>query len=295
MKQTVCIQNPAKLSVRHSSLTVDSNCGYTELPLEDIWVVIIETHLAQISSAALSAIVDAGIGVMICGSNHMPNGILLPLGAHSRHAQIVKNQLEMSKPLKKRLWQRIVQAKILNQAKVLELLGLESKPIKKIASSVKSGDVDNRESVAAAMYFTQLIQDGTRRDSCRTSPLDYGYSVLRAGIGRAAVGGGWLVSQGIHHANNLNAFNLVDDLIEPFRPVIDLMVMEEKITGPLSPADKAILASIFECSVIVENRKYSVQSAINLELESLRKAVLCDDATQLALPLITEYEKTQGE
>ena len=97
MKQTVCIQHPANLSVRHSSLTVDNDCGHTELPLEDIWVVIIETHLVQISSAALSAIVDAGIGVMICGSNHMPNGILLPLGAHSRHAQIVKNQLEMSK------------------------------------------------------------------------------------------------------------------------------------------------------------------------------------------------------
>ena len=138
-KRTVCIQNPAKLSVRNSSLMIEQGTEMASVPLEDIWVVIIETHRAQVTAKALSSIVDAGIGVMTCGTNHMPNGLLLPLGAHSRHAAIVEDQLLVSTSLRKRLWQRIVVAKIRNQASVLELTGKDASLVSLHAAKVLSG------------------------------------------------------------------------------------------------------------------------------------------------------------
>lgn len=291
-KRTICIQNAASLSVKNAALAIEQQGELKGLiPLEDIWVLIIETHRAQITTAALSKMVDAGIGVMFCGDDHMPNGLLLPLGAHSRHSAIVEDQLAISKPLQKRLWQRIVKAKINNQATVLDLMGLDGAPIRSWSKDVLSGDTTNRESVAASAYFKKLISEGNRRSGPFSSALDYGYTVLRAGIGRAAVGGGWLVSRGIHHDNNLNAFNLVDDLIEPFRPVVDLLIVERVIEGELTSDIKRELASIFECLVQIPSGKVPVQTAIENELDSFKKAVRVGDASLLELPSVIPLEK----
>ena len=295
-KRTICIQNPASLSIRDSALAIHMDGSLRGLiPLEDIWVLIIETHQAQITTAALSSLVDAGIGVMLCGEDHMPNGLLLPLGAHSRHAAIVDDQLAISKPLQKRLWQRVVKAKISNQATVLELLGLDSSKLRAAEKEVLSGDTTNRESVAASAYFKLMAPKGGRRSGTITPALDYGYTVLRAGIGRTAVSGGWLVSRGIHHCNNLNAFNLVDDLIEPFRPIVDLLVVQEEIGGPLDSDDKRRLAEIFEYLVSTGQGSMSVQSAIELELDSLKAAVNAGDASLLQLPAIVPLAKAALE
>ncbi len=295
-KRTVCIQNPAALFVKNDALAISKGGAVqARIPLEDIWVLIIESHQAQITTAALSKMVDAGIGVMLCGDDHMPNGLLLPLGAHSRHAAIVEDQLAISKPLQKRLWQRIVKAKISNQAKALELLGNDAAYLYDAVKSVQSGDVTNRESVAASWYFKRLIPNGTRRNGALTPALDYGYAVLRAGIGRCAVSGGWLVSRGIHHSNNLNAFNLVDDLIEPFRPMIDLLVLTEGLDGKLTPEKKLKLASIFEYQVVTAVGIMTVQSAIELELDTLKAAILGGDAALLRLPGVIPLAKASLE
>ena len=295
MKQTICIQSPSRLSVKHASLIIEKDGAHIELPLEDIWVIILETHQATITASALSAIVDSGIGVMTCGINHMPNGLLLPIGAHSRHSEIVDNQLAMPKPLKKRLWQAIVASKIRNQAAVLSICNIEPDSLLEYANEVRSGDTTARESVAAASYFKKIIPEGTRREGKITAALDYGYAVLRAGIARTAVSGGWLVSRGIHHNNKLNAFNLVDDLIEPFRPTVDLLILQEKINGDLTPKSKALLASVFEMTVSVCGEDCSVQTAIEKELASLRRAVIADDATLIELPVIKKYAKARNE
>lgn len=288
-KRTICIQNPAKLSVRNSSLVIQQEEGQASIPLEDLWVIIIETHRAQVTAKALSSIVEAGIGVMTCGQDHMPNGLLLPLGAHSRHAAIVEDQLLMSAPLKKRLWQRIVVSKIRNQSAALELMGKNSSSVRCHATKVLSGDTSSRESVAASAYFKQMLPYGTRHEGPFSTALNYGYSVLRAGVARAAVAGGWLVSRGIHHSSNLNAFNLVDDLIEPFRPVVDIDVVRSDLQGPLTSASKKLLATVFEHLVICGGKRTTVQSAIERELETLREAVLSRDASRLLLPEIEGY------
>lgn len=286
-KRTICIQNAASLSIKNDALAISQHGELRGLiPLEDIWVLIIETHQAQITTAALSKFTDAGIGVMFCGDDHMPNGLLLPLGAHSRHAAIVDDQLAISKPMQKRLWQRIVKAKISNQASVLDLLGFDGSALRAMAKEVLSGDTSNRESVAASAYFKRVLPEGNRRNGPFTAALDYGYTVLRAGIGRTAVSGGWLVSRGIHHSNNLNAFNLVDDLIEPFRPAVDLLVIQEGLGGDLTVDTKRELASIFEYLVKIPLGNVPLQVAIENELDTLKAAVKAADASLLELPVV---------
>ena len=295
-KRTICIQNRAKLSVRAGSLVVSQEGRETPVPLEDIWVVILETHQAQITSAALSALADAGIGVMTCGRDHMPNGLALPIGAHSRHAAIVENQLAIPKPLKKQLWRRIVVQKIANQAAALDLLGKDGSAVRRHGGpAVLSDDSSGREAVAAAAYFKLLLPEGTRRDGPYAAALDYGYGVLRAAIGRVAVSGGWLVSRGLHHHSDLNAFNLVDDLIEPFRALVDLLVVANGLKGDLTHESKCALAGIFEYEMHVGREHLGVQAAIEEAFDTLKTAVLENNAERLRLPAPVALRRVRTE
>lgn len=283
-QQTVLIQQKAYLHVKHGLLAIEIGDSEITIPLEDIWVIIIESHQTTVTTACISKIVDAGIGMVVCGDDHMPNGLMLPIGAHSRHARIAEDQLAMSMPLKKQLWKQIVKMKILNQATVLQELGLPADPLPEYAQSVQSGDASNREGAAASLYFQRLIVGGTRRTGPQSGALDYGYSIVRAGIGRAAVGGGWLVSQGLHHHSIYNAFNLVDDLIEPFRPLVDLIVMSYGVQDPLCAKDKALLARVFEHVMVMDGKRCGCQQCIEGMVSSLRTAVLEKDARRLKLP-----------
>lgn len=289
-QRTILIQSKAHLCIKNGLLRISMDGRDATIPLEDIWVVIVESHQTTLTVACMSQLNDAGIGVMICGRDHMPNGLLLPIGAHSRHARIVEDQLAMTQPLKKQLWRRIVQAKINNQAAVLREMGLSPDPLPAYAKTVLSGDSDNREGAAAAAYFKALISEGTRRHSMQSSALDYGYGVLRAGIGRVAVGGGWLVSQGLHHHSIYNAFNLVDDLIEPFRPLVDLIVMSYGVEEPLGPRDKALLARVFEHVMTIDGKRCGCQQCIDTTFSSLRTAVLEKDPKKLLLPELKGLE-----
>ena len=128
-QRTILIHSKAHLCIKNGLLMITVDDRSSTIPLEDIWVVIVESHQTTLTVACMSQLNDAGIGVMICGRDHMPNGLMLPMGAHSRHARIVEDQLAMSLPLKKQLWKRIVQAKILNQAAVLTEMGLPTGPL----------------------------------------------------------------------------------------------------------------------------------------------------------------------
>lgn len=287
-KRTICIQNPAKLSIDHSSLVISQQETYCAIPLEDIWVLVLESQQATLTTATLSRLADGGIGVLVCGGNHMPNSLSLPLGAHSRHAAIVEHQLSLTKPFKKQVWMKIIKQKISNQAKVMEILGHDPTKLKQYAKEVLSDDSTGREAVAAAEYFKQILPIGSRREGPYAALLDYGYAILRAGIGRAAVSNGWLVSQGVHHASDLNAFNLVDDFIEPFRPLVDLMILQNCQEPTLTTQNKQILASVFENNVLMENRITNVQAAIEQTFESFKESVLNKDSSSLTLPDVIE-------
>ncbi len=290
-KRTICIQNPARLHSQHNALVIESDAGSTQIPFEDIWVVIIESNQVLITSYLLAELSEYGIGAITCGKDHMPAGLHLPLEAHSRHAAIVEDQLLVSKPLAKQLWQRIVKSKILNQARCLEILEIDgSRKLRQYAHEVASGDTTGREAAAAAEYFKNYITVGTRRDGPYVAPLDYGYAILRAGIARETVAGGWLISRGFHHSSNLNAFNLVDDLLEPFRPTVDLLVERERLYESFDTQTRTHLAKIFEYRVLVNGEKYTVQSAIEEELDSLKHAIKEKDASSLLLPELIPLE-----
>ena len=296
MLQTVAIRTPKHLCIKDNSLIIrekGSSIVLGKIALSDIWVIIIDNPQVTMTSALISGINDAGIGVLYCGSDHMPNGLALPLGAHSRHAEIVEHQLAISKPLRNQIWKRIVSKKIENQAKTLTLCfgdSAEAKKIRGYAQEVQSNDKTNRESAAASEYFKALLPYGTRWNGPMTAPLNYGYAILRSGIAQCAVSHGWLVSRGIHHHSAENAFNLVDDLIEPFRPIVDLKVVSDNILEPLSTLNKKALTEVTSILVSIDGRRHSVQTAIDIYCESLRRAVELKDVDQLLLPDIIGLE-----
>ena len=300
MRQTVTVRNPRHLSLRDKRLVIrekgpgsHGDVVLAEIPLSDIWVVIIDSPQITMTSALVSEMNDAGIGVMYCGRDHMPNGLCLPLGAHSRHAEIVEHQLAIPKPLRNRLWRRIVVSKILNQARALELSGGDVSDVARVrgyAAEVHSNDRTHREAPAAADYFAAMLPFGTRREGPMAAPLDYGYAVVRAGIAQCAVSHGWLVSRGIHHHSADNAFNLVDDLIEPFRAVVDLLVVTENILDPLTPADKAKLTTVTSVLMRIDGRECPIQMAIDVFSESMRRAIELRDADMLLTPELIGLE-----
>lgn len=296
MLLTVTICTPKYLCVQDNCLVIKDRHEdkvLDKIPLSDIWVIIIDNPQVSITASLMGQVNDAGIGVLFCGSNHMPNGLALPIGAHSRHVEIVEHQLAISKPLRNQLWAKIVRRKIENQARALELCGGKPCDVEKILSyarDVQSNDKTHREGAAAGEYFSKLLPYGSRWTGPMTAPLNFGYAILRTGIAQCAVSHGWLVSRGIHHHSAENAFNLVDDLIEPFRAVVDLMVVKENLLAPLSRLNKDTLTKATSVLVLLDNKEMPVQTAIDVYCESLRRAIELKDSDQLLLPTLIGLE-----
>lgn len=296
MLLTVTISTPKYLCVQDRCLVIKERHEdkvLDKIPLSDIWVIIIDNPQVSITASLMGQINDAGIGVLFCGSNHMPNGLALPIGAHSRHAEIVEHQLAISKPLINQLWAKITRRKIENQARALELCGGKPGDVEKIlnyARDVQSNDKTHREGAAAGEYFSKLLPYGSRWTGPMTAPLNFGYAILRTGIAQRAVSHGWLVSRGIHHHSAENAFNLVDDFIEPFRAVVDLMVVKENILAPLSRTNKETLTKVTSVIVLLDDKEMPVQTAIDFYCESLRRAIELKDSDQLLLPTLIGLE-----
>jgi len=226
------ITKPCKLSVKNRQLVYEpADDTPLKLPLEDISVIIFENRQILLNSNLLSELSEYDIVLISSDNTHLPSGTFFPYHNHSRYSEIAWIQTESSEPLKKRLWQEIVKAKINNQAAVLEALNKDGyKKLYEIARQVQSGDVKNAEAYAANLYWKYLWEDFNRSNDkdIRNSALNYGYAVIRGTMARSVVGSGLLPCFGVHHANKLNQFNLVDDLMEPFRPFLDYRVATMK-------------------------------------------------------------------
>jgi CRISPR-associated protein Cas1 len=236
----VQITRPARLSLEDGQLAVAQDEGEVRLALEDIAWLIVDTPQATLTSTLLSACMEAGIAVMTTDARHMPSGLLLPFHRHHRQADIAFKQANMGAPLRKRLWQAIARGKIANQAAVLASLGRTgSEAVRRMADHVGSGDPANVEARAARAYWSELWPDFTRDDAgdTRNMRLNYGYAVVRACVARAIVGAGLLPAFGLHHASAVNPFNLADDLIEPFRPFVDLLSWQIAGEGTAARSD----------------------------------------------------------
>ena len=246
VKRTLCFSNPAYLSLKNGQLVIkmpelENVKSVPEsfkqefvktIPIEDIGVLVIDNQQVTFTQGIMEALLENNSAVITCDSRHLPTGLLLPLSGNTTQTERFRYQIDASQPLKKQLWQQTVQCKIRNQAAVLhQSTGAVVKNMLVWANDVKSGDSDNLEGRAAAYYWRNLfpqLPDFTR-SADGISPnnmLNYGYAILRAVIARSLVASGMLPTLGIHHHNRYNAYCLADDIMEPYRPYVDKLVID---------------------------------------------------------------------
>lgn len=293
--KTLSFGSPGKLSIHDRQLVYDGENGlHRTFPVEDLGFVLLETGRILVTSACLQALAEANVGVVVCGASHGPLAQLLPFAAHSTMQETAEAQLAATPAVQGRLWKRIVQAKLRNQAALLATLGHgESKRLENLADDVKNGDPENREAQGARIYFRALAA-GTdfRRDPDGGWPnaaLNYGYAVLRAAVARALVGSGLVCFRGIHHHNRYNPFCLADDVMEPYRPFVDQFVFRPGAALPAAPdggldrAAKAELLSCLTCDVAIGGIKRPLEIALTSTTASLARCYL-EKTADLLLP-----------
>lgn len=285
------ITRPARISLADGQLTVSQDDGEARVPLEDIAFVVLDEPRVTLTGAAVSACMEAGVALIITDGRHTPSGLALPFHRHHRQSGIAARQIEASAPLRKRLWQALVRAKIDNQAAHLAHLGHpNASALSAMAALVASGDPDNIEARAARDYWRTLFSDFVRDDpgDLRNKALNYGYAVIRACVARAIVAYGLLPSIGVHHASQTNAFNLADDLFEPFRPFVDTAVATlaagRRRTDELTRDDRRTLAALPMGDTIIGSESMTLLAAAEKSAESLARAFDMGDVKALLAP-----------
>ena len=230
VKRTLSFSRPCILSLKNCQMVVkmkDDPDFIRTVPVEDVGFVFLENQQISITMPLLNALADNNAAVVVCTDKMMPNAMLLNLDSNSVQGERYRDQIDASEPLKKNLWKQTVEAKIRNQAALLDKLDKDGSQLKPYWQNVKSGDSDNREGVAAKIYWDALFGNDFMRYRTGDSPnemLNYGYTVLRAAVARSLMGSGLFPAFGIFHRNRYNAFPLADDIMEPYRPFVDEIV-----------------------------------------------------------------------
>ena len=301
IKRTLYFGNPAYLSLRNSQLVInlpeangmDDRTGNNTIPIEDIGIILLDHKQITITQGLLEALLSNNAAVITCDSSRMPVGLLLPLSGNTTQSERFQAQIDASLPLRKQLWQQTVQAKIGNQAYVLNTCrNAVVKNMLAWVDEVKSGDSDNLEARAAAYYWANMFPaiPEFRRGREGTPPnnlLNYGYAILRAVVARSLVASGLLPTLGIHHHNRYNAYCLADDIMEPYRPFVDKLVVELTDTGEdiqeLTKSLKAKLLSIPVLDVIINDQRSPLMIALGITTASLAKCYL-GEARKIVYP-----------
>lgn len=285
----------ARLSLADNQVCVKQDEGEVRIALEDIAWIVIDTPQATFSSALVSACMEAGITLVFTDARHTPSGLALPFHRHHRQGGVARLQAEAKDSVKKRLWQTLVRAKISNQAAALALRKHDdAATLKEIARHVEPNDPGNVEARAARFYWGRLFNDFTREDESdrRNKLLNYGYAVVRAGVARALVASGFLPALGLKHDGAANAFNLADDIVEPFRPFVDLLACKtfsgrDKV-GDLTIDDRRAMAGALLVNARVNGEEVSLLVAAEKLAASLVRALEHEKTLLLELP---ELEK----
>lgn len=233
IKRTLCFSNPAYLSVKLNQLVISfpEKEEKKTIPIEDIGVVILDSPQITVTQTVLVKLLENNTAVVTCNSSHHPIGLQLCLDGNTLQSERFQKQISASEVLKKNLWQQTIQSKIYNQAMFLQELGIPIRNMLLWSRSVTSGDTKNHEARAAAYYWENLLQshDNFKRERFGEYPnnfFNYTYAILRAIVARNLVGSGLLPTLGIHHKNKYNAYCLADDIMEPYRPYADRLILE---------------------------------------------------------------------
>ena len=290
IKRTLYFGNPAYLSLKMKQIVIkmpqknDGDLPIGEdvvktIPIEDTGIVILDNKQITITQGLMEALLENNCALITCDSKRMPTGLMLPLAGNTIQTERFKSQIEASLPLKKQLWQQTIEAKISNQAAVLKYVtGELHNNMLKWAGSVKSGDTENMEARAAVYYWKTVFDDEffTRDNDSdgRNGLLDYGYAILRAIVARALVGAGLIPTLGIHHHNRYNAYCLADDIMEPYRPYVDKLVLDilaEDSCATISQSVKTKLLGLPVTEVVINEHRSPLMLAVSQTVSSLVK------------------------
>ena len=287
IKRTLFFGNPAYLSTKNEQIVIsypDKEQETKTVAIEDIGVIVLENQQITITNGLLEKLIHNNVALINCDQYHLPIGLLMPLNGHTEQSERFKNQINASAPLKKNLWQQTISAKIINQAGLLKEKGIPCRKMELWAKEVTSGDALNHESRAAVYYWPNLIKiENFTRGQKGIAPnnlLNYGYAILRAITARAIVSSGMLPTLGIFHRNKYNAYCLADDIMEPYRPYVDLIVchiMETEDTFEELTIDiKKQLLSTASIDVFIDGKNSPLMVAMSRTTHSLHE---CFDGT----------------
>lgn len=282
IKRTIDISDQAYIHIQKKQLIVERDGNViASIAIEDIGVLILAHYAITITQAALISCQQNNVVVVFCDQKHLPYSVLLPISdGNSLHTKVLSEQLAVSIPTKKRLWQQIVRAKIYQQIETLEYLGVSSKRLYRLAEGVKTGDTTNHEAQAAQIYWRKLMGDDFRRNREAegvNSLLNYGYSIVRAMIARALVGTGLHPALGLQHSNQYNGLCLADDLMEPFRPWVDLLVYQYSLRSEIVEINretKQILLGLLSDTVNWKGKPLPLMVASHSLAAALKAAII---------------------
>ena len=283
IKKSILIENKTSITAKNLQLIIKSEIRESTIPIEDIGFLVLDHQEIYLSLPAMNLLVENNTAVIICSKNHLPNGMFLNLDSHHIQQEVFKNQIEASVPLKKQLWQQTVVEKITNQGILLAKITQSKNSFEFLASKVLSGDTSNMEGVAAGQYwktFFDTYDINFRRERFGDYPnnfLNYGYAILRAATARALSGSGLLNTLGIHHKSKYNAFALADDIMEPFRPLVDekvFEIMQQYDEQELNTKIKAELLQVLTRTVYFKDEKSPLMVALQKTASSLQQCFM---------------------
>lgn len=297
--RSVVITSAANLTVKKGQLIITGDGVQGSLPVEDIRTLMIENRLASVTAYALSHLSQEGVTVYFCDEKHLPCAFLQSYAANSRRKKQLELQLSQTKPRQKQLWKTVVEAKIANQIFCLRECGVDEAYWSKLSvlqKQVLSGDSTNVEARAAALYFRYLFGKSFARseDNDINSHLNYGYAIVRGYLARLLADYGYEPCWGIHHESELNAFNLADDLIEPFRPLVDLFVFQNRLGETFDSQAKREMANILNYEVLVGKEHHSAAYAAEKVVQSLGRCFQNKDEI-LVLPCLHQLKRHEYE
>ncbi|MAM76576.1 type II CRISPR-associated endonuclease Cas1 [uncultured Tistrella sp.] len=282
LRRTIAISSgPTRLSVAHRQLVIDrQDQPRATVPIEDIGTVVVDHPAVTYTHDVLVSLADAGAGLVVCGRGHLPVAMLVATVGHGTQTARHIVQVDATPGLKRRLWGRIIRTKILLQADVAQQATGQDDGLAPLAARVKPGDPENLEAQAAQRYFKAVFGQGFRRRRDGATPndlLNYGYAIMRSSVARAVVASGLAPALGLHHRHRNNPFCLADDLIEPFRPMIDRVVLDLcRAAGEVPEIDRrtkeALLSVLRHGVVLSDGRRTPVDLAIRHAAASLGRS-----------------------
>lgn len=294
MFRTVYVSSEKEITVVDNWLLVKNNEGEeNKIPVDDIFTLLLENVHIRISVYALQYLSSKGVNVICCNEKYMPVCNIIPFAEHYRPYGVLKKQFALTTSFKNLIWQRIVKAKVMNQYYVAQAAGVENDVVERLrhlADEVLPGDIGNREAIAAKMFFRNLYGYNFVRfeSDVLNSALNYGYSIIRSAVARSLVSYGYNCILGVHHINENNAFNLADDFMEPFRPVVDQWVNEhhEELVNELSKQNKLALVNLLNIEMIWNNKKMKLHNALDKYVASFTTAIIKSDINKLLIPKV---------